>query len=129
MPPTLVLRPPPTHRDRTLRSLRSTLRRASGATDTPGPDIHTEVVDDRSTGLPVVGREAEARALDEAVDRATHGTACAVLVRGEAGIGKTTLVRDAARRAERDGATVLWAPCLRFGAVESTFLPLVLALE
>jgi hypothetical protein len=82
-----------------------------------------------STTTTVVGRQAERRLLDEAVRSAAAGDPCAVLVLGEAGVGKTTLVRSLAERAAAGGATVLWAPCLRFGAVESTLLPLVQAFE
>jgi DNA-binding CsgD family transcriptional regulator/tetratricopeptide (TPR) repeat protein len=57
------------------------------------------------------------------------GSPRAVLVHGEAGIGKTTLVRSVCEQAAGDGAQVLWGQSLRFGAVEAMYHPLVLALE
>jgi DNA-binding CsgD family transcriptional regulator len=50
----------------------------------------------RSTRL--VGREAEQRELDAAVESARRGRPSALLVEGEAGIGKTRLVTDAIER-------------------------------
>src|SRR5918993_3786354 len=43
--------------------------------------------------------------------RAEQGVAGAVLVEGEAGIGKSRLVREVALRAHEDGATVLFGRC------------------
>ena len=57
------------------------------------------------------------------------GSPRAVLVHGEAGIGKTTLVRTSATQVKGEGAQVLWGQSLRFGAVEAMYHPLVLALE
>ena len=57
------------------------------------------------------------------------GSPRAVLVHGEAGIGKTTLVRSVCEQAAGDGAQVLWGQSLRFGTVEAMYHPLVLALE
>ena len=52
-----------------------------------------------------------------------------MLVHGEAGIGKTILVRSVCEEVTRGGAQVLWGQSLRFGAVEAMYHPLVLALE
>ena len=57
------------------------------------------------------------------------GSPRAVLVHGEAGIGKTSLVRSVCEEVEVEGAQVLWGQSLRFGAVEAMYHPLVLALE
>jgi predicted ATPase len=58
----------------------------------------------------IVGREAELRALEEAVvARAERPIA---LVGGEAGIGKSRLVRELALRASAGGATVTVGSCL-----------------
>ena len=58
-----------------------------------------------------------------------EGSPRAVLVHGEAGIGKTTLVRSVCEQVKGEGAQVLWGQSLRFGAVEAMYHPLVLALE
>ena len=50
-------------------------------------------------------------------------------MRGEAGVGKTCLVAAVCDEARELGFAVLWGRCLRFGAVESAFLPWVVALE
>ena len=52
-----------------------------------------------------VERELEARAVSDLLDRAEEGPA-GLLVEGEAGIGKTTLVLDAADRAVHRGFRV-----------------------
>jgi DNA-binding CsgD family transcriptional regulator/tetratricopeptide (TPR) repeat protein len=52
-----------------------------------------------------------------------------VFVHGEAGVGKTRLVRRVCDEASGKGFVVLWGQCVRFGAVNSPYLPLVSALE
>ena len=60
----------------------------------------------------MVGREAETLAMADAVKRVTKGEGReVVLVSGEAGLGKTTLVAEAARAAFEDGACVLFGHC------------------
>jgi class 3 adenylate cyclase len=60
----------------------------------------------------VVGRRAETAAMADAVKRVAGGEGREVLlVSGEAGLGKTTLVADAARAAFADGACVLFGHC------------------
>lgn len=56
--------------------------------------------------LPFVGRDAELAALLAAVERARTRSGGAVFVAGEAGVGKTRLVRHAATEATRRGFTV-----------------------
>ncbi len=82
-----------------------------------------------STPTPLSGRDDELRTLLEVVRLGTSGSPQAVLVQGEAGVGKTTLVRAVVEQARADGAQVLWGQALRFGAVEAAYHPLVLALE
>ncbi|MGP0029941.1 MAG: ATP-binding protein [Acidimicrobiales bacterium] len=60
----------------------------------------------------VVGREHEMGVLAEAAKRVMQGDGReVVLVSGEAGLGKTTLVAEAARAAHDDGACVLFGHC------------------
>lgn len=77
----------------------------------------------------VAGREEELRLLREGIDGAVEGRACAVLVHGEAGVGKTHLVRAVCDEAAHSGFTVLWGSCVRFGAVEVPYLPLARAVD
>ncbi len=60
----------------------------------------------RFTSLPFVGRAAELAALRERWDAAVAGRGGLVLVGGEAGIGKTRLVREFAAQCEARGAQV-----------------------
>ncbi|HEV2309664.1 MAG TPA: adenylate/guanylate cyclase domain-containing protein, partial [Acidimicrobiia bacterium] len=57
------------------------------------------------------GRRDEAELLAQAVKDAGGGTRRAVLIAGEAGIGKTRLMAEAARVAHDAGATVLYGRC------------------
>ncbi len=60
----------------------------------------------------VVGRETEVKAITDAVARMASGNGCQILlVSGEAGLGKTTLVGEAARSAFDQGACVLFGHC------------------
>src|SRR4051794_7718636 len=60
-----------------------------------------------TTAPPLIGRGAELVALEAALGHAAAGDPVAVLVAGEAGIGKTRLVREFAGRALADGARIL----------------------
>jgi class 3 adenylate cyclase len=60
----------------------------------------------------VVGREPEVGVLSAATKRVAHGEGReVVLISGEAGVGKTTLVAEAARAAVDDGVCVLFGHC------------------
>jgi DNA-binding CsgD family transcriptional regulator/tetratricopeptide (TPR) repeat protein len=54
-----------------------------------------------------LGREAEARALVEALDQVVSGASAVVLIEGEAGIGKTRLLQDALQDARARGMQVV----------------------
>ena len=75
------------------------------------------------------GRADERARLLDVVRAGLDGSPRVVLVHGEAGIGKTSLVRSVCEEMELEGAQVLWGQSLRFGAVEAMYHPLVLALE
>lgn len=62
----------------------------------------------------LVGRERERALLREQMEAAVRGEGSLVLVGGEAGIGRTTLVADLAGQAEAAGCLVLWGGCYDF---------------
>lgn len=59
----------------------------------------------------LVGRDAELAAIRSLLDDAADGRGSLVIVSGEAGIGKTTLVRDAVRAAETMGFQTFAGHC------------------
>ena len=129
---TLVLRPPGADQERPLRSRTGTLRsdpargevgRQSGARG------HTQCHGIGGRGRDAVGSRGGARGAARRGPYRPGGSPQAVLVHGEAGIGKTTLVRSVVEELRAEGAQVLWGQGLRFGAVEAMYHPLVLALE
>src|SRR3712207_7226650 len=60
-------------------------------------------------GPALIGREAETEALDQGLARAAVGDGGALLVVGDAGMGKTALLEQAAVRARAAGVRVAWA--------------------
>jgi DNA-binding CsgD family transcriptional regulator len=78
-----------------------------------------------SEGAPVfVGRAEELAALDAAFARARGGRPSAVLIGGEAGVGKSRLVSEFAGRARAAGAArVLRGQCLELSAEGLPFAP------
>jgi DNA-binding CsgD family transcriptional regulator len=67
-------------------------------------------------------------AVTELVHSAARGEAGALLVSGEAGVGKTALVREACAQVG-DVADVLWGSCLPLTSLAVPFLPLASALR
>jgi len=61
--------------------------------------------------VPLVDRTEEMNALKEAVYRAVHGEGGLVFVHGEAGIGKTRLLREVGAYARSRGVQVLYGRC------------------
>jgi DNA-binding CsgD family transcriptional regulator/tetratricopeptide (TPR) repeat protein len=76
-----------------------------------------------------VGRRAELARLEEAVQASRRGQRAVVILGGEAGIGKTTLVTELARRAREGGAEVLIGGCLDLDLGGVPYAPLVEALR
>ena len=62
----------------------------------------------------LVGRGAEVSTLSGLLDEAADGHPRALVVHGEAGVGKTRMVREVL--AARGDACVLWGTCVHFGA-------------
>jgi hypothetical protein len=67
--------------------------------------------------VPLLERERELGLLADALERAAAGDARVVMVEGEPGVGKTSLLEWVGRRAAQDGFTVLRA---RGGSLERT---------
>ena len=76
-----------------------------------------------------VGRSAELRRLDQALDAARAAQGRAVLIAGRAGIGKTRLTAELAERAHARGALVLRGRCIQLVGLGLPYLPLVDALR
>ncbi|GAB2592433.1 LuxR family transcriptional regulator [Streptomyces capparidis] len=76
-----------------------------------------------------VGRGAELAALDEALSRANAGEPRALLVGGEAGVGKTRLIEEFLGRAAADGAVVALGGCVETGADALPYHPVSAALR
>ncbi|QZY30386.1 helix-turn-helix transcriptional regulator [Nocardioides coralli] len=71
----------------------------------------------------LVGRDAERGLVASVLHGAALGAPSALLVCGEPGIGKTTLIAEATGEPGTQDQLVLWGRCLRFGADSSPFLP------
>ncbi|HZG90462.1 MAG TPA: AAA family ATPase, partial [Pseudonocardia sp.] len=74
-------------------------------------------------GIELVGRHTEVKGLTAALDRAAAGRPTGVLLSGEAGVGKSRLVAEAAERATAAGFTVLVGRCLDTGDSALPYLP------
>jgi DNA-binding CsgD family transcriptional regulator len=80
-------------------------------------------------GAPFVGRIAELRRLQELNDTAADGNSAAVLLSGDAGVGKTSLIAEAARLAAESGMLVLLGRCVDLGTGALPYQPFVEALS
>jgi predicted ATPase/DNA-binding NarL/FixJ family response regulator len=76
-----------------------------------------------------VGRAAELRLLDQIVVEACSGEPASVLVRGDAGTGKTRLVTEVAGRVRRRGVRTLAGSCTMVGRASLAFAPFAEALR
>jgi DNA-binding CsgD family transcriptional regulator/tetratricopeptide (TPR) repeat protein len=74
---------------------------------------------------PMVGRAAELDRLMAHVERAFSGRSSAVLLAGDAGVGKTRLLDELSARAAKRGARVLTGHCVDLGDVGLPYLPFV----
>ncbi|MFG2967766.1 AAA family ATPase [Streptomyces sp. NPDC048288] len=86
-------------------------------------------VETRSVSPVFVGRSDELDTLNRALDRAEAGEPQALLVGGEAGVGKTRLVEEFATAACRRGAVVALGGCVEIGADGLPFAPFSTALR
>lgn len=98
-----------------------------------------EPVESRSVSPVFVGRATELETLNDALARAaaggtaqassTGGEPQALVIGGEAGVGKTRLVEEFATAAAREGAVVALGGCIEIGADGLPFAPFSTALR
>ncbi|MEV7421819.1 AAA family ATPase [Streptomyces sp. NPDC091212] len=86
-------------------------------------------VETRSVSPVFVGRTDELTVLTEALARATAGEPQALLIGGEAGVGKTRLVEELHETACREKAVVAIGGCVEIGADGLPFAPFSTALR
>ncbi|MFI8520501.1 AAA family ATPase [Streptomyces sp. NPDC085481] len=86
-------------------------------------------VETRSVSPVFVGRAGELTALTEALSRAGAGEPQALLVGGEAGVGKTRLIEEFTELACAQGAVVAVGGCVEIGADGLPFAPFSTALR
>ncbi|MEV6960852.1 AAA family ATPase [Streptomyces sp. NPDC051207] len=86
-------------------------------------------VETRSVSPVFVGRAAELDTLHGALARAARGEPQALLIGGEAGVGKTRLVEEFTGAAGRGGAVVAVGGCVEIGADGLPFAPFSTALR
>ncbi|MFE0808257.1 AAA family ATPase [Streptomyces sp. NPDC058848] len=86
-------------------------------------------VETRSVSPVFVGRAAELATLNDAFVRAAAAEPQALLLGGEAGVGKTRLVEEFADAARRRGAVVALGGCVEIGADGLPFAPFSTALR
>ena len=76
-----------------------------------------------------IGRSDELARFHNAIDRARAGSATALVVAGEAGVGKTRLLAAFSDAARRDGVLVLSGGCIDLGDGGVPYAPIVEALR
>ncbi|WP_119291956.1 helix-turn-helix transcriptional regulator [Streptomyces sp. YIM 130001] len=86
-------------------------------------------VETRSLSPVFVGRTAELARLRDALDRAAAGEPQALLLGGEAGVGKTRLLEEFATAAAQSGAVTATGGCVEIGADGLPFAPFSTALR
>ena len=81
------------------------------------------VMSRRGASPVLVGRAAEMAALEAALDAVRQGEPAAVLIGGEAGMGKTRLIGEFTAAARDAGVRVLTGACLELGAEGLPYSP------
>ena len=77
----------------------------------------------------LVGRDAELAELTARLDGAGSGMPSLTLIGGEAGVGKTRLLREVEQHAHETGGLVLWGECVPVAGDELPYAPLIGALR
>jgi DNA-binding CsgD family transcriptional regulator len=88
-----------------------------------------DLVTARASSTRLIGREAELARLRDALKRARGDEPSAVLIGGEAGVGKTRLVGEFVAGTAVDGARVITGQCLELGEEGLPFAPFAAALR
>lgn len=81
------------------------------------------------SGIPLVARDRELDRLRAVFERAAGGTATAMLISGDAGVGKTRLTEELTTVARDKGGLVLVGRCLDAGETGLPYLPFAEALS
>lgn len=101
-PPIIV-----THRGRGYRFTAEIVEKQSTKPHAPGPSLSQSLLD---TGA-LVGRDEACRAIESLLEKTSRGFVQLALISGEAGIGKTRLLQEAASRAAGRGFNVALGRC------------------
>src|SRR5262245_1284375 len=103
--------------------------------ETVGRQGYRFLLDDAPEGAPpltpgpLVGRQADVEAVEQCFQRAAHGTRQLVLLSGEAGIGKTTVVEMVLARLDPErGVRMARGQCVEHYGEGEPYLPLLEAL-
>src|SRR6266567_2069171 len=81
------------------------------------------VMSRRGTSPVLVGRATQMAALEAALETVRQGSPAALLIGGEAGVGKSRLISEFTGSASAGGARVLTGECLELGADGLPFGP------
>lgn len=76
-----------------------------------------------SSSTPLIGREDELARLSGVLERARDGESRAMLVAGDAGVGKTRVLHEVVGRAAQAGMSVFTGHCVDLGDVGLPYLP------
>lgn len=87
----------------------------------PGADLEVHA----DSGSPVLGRESELALMMDRWDRAMEGEDQFLVLRGEPGIGKSTLVREVAKRARQSGSMLVMPMYCSPFEINTAFHPII----
>src|SRR5690242_3313055 len=122
-----VTRPPPSAPPEAVMTAPSAARAVSGM---PAPrGMLAPEMSGRASSSVLVGRNDQMAALEAAFASVRQGGPAAVLLGGEAGVGKTRLVSEFGRCAAAAGARVLPGGCLELGTDGLPFAPFTAVLR
>jgi DNA-binding winged helix-turn-helix (wHTH) protein/tetratricopeptide (TPR) repeat protein len=94
----------------------------------PVENLHLKQMDAVRPQAPLIGRETPWAQLHACFDHAAHGKTCVVLIRGDAGIGKTALAEAFCKDLGRRHASITFGRCIEGFAGVEPFYPVIEAL-